>query len=286
VAAPDLKGQSILIVAPSVVAAPLLGQRLERWGASVRQVADAAAARAALTERSWNAMIVDHGIATAEAEALAHAAAATPRRIVLVSPGDRQNLAALTAAGYSDYLVKPVRAASLAARFGAGADAAFEGMDDAAAPSPGKASARLSVLVAEDNEINALLAHALLVKLGHRPTVVENGAAAIEAWRIARAGKSPYGLVLMDLHMPGMDGIEATRRMRAQEAMDHAADTMGDGGDARTPIIALTANAFADDREACLAAGMDGFLTKPIDAERLAAALAFARNPTAAPLAA
>ena len=65
--------------------------------------------------------------------------------------------------------------------------------------------------------------------------------------------------------MPGMDGLEAARRIRAAEA---------ERGAARTPIIALTANAFAEDREACLAAGMDGFLVKPLDRERLAAALA------------
>jgi len=80
--------------------------------------------------------------------------------------------------------------------------------------------------------------------------------------------------VLMDVHMPGMDGLEATRRIRAAEAEDNGA---------RTPIVALTANASAEDRDACLAAGMNGFLVKPLDRERLATALAMA---SAAPLAA
>ena len=123
----------------------------------------------------------------------------------------------------------------------------------------------MKILVAEDNEINALLARALLVKLGHRPTMAESGAAAIESWLAARAGGAPYDCVLMDLHMPGMDGLEATRRIRAIEA-EH------DG--TRTPIVALTANVSAEDRDACLAAGMDGFLVKPLDRERLAAVLA------------
>ena len=123
----------------------------------------------------------------------------------------------------------------------------------------------LSILVAEDNDINALLARALLVRLGHRPTMVADGASAIESWLAARAAGAPYDRVLMDLHMPGMDGLEATRRIRALEA---------EQGGAATPIIALTANASAEDRDACLAAGMDGFVIKPLDRERLAAAVA------------
>src|SRR5262249_47257887 len=81
----------------------------------------------------------------------------------------------------------------------------------------------------------------------------------------ARAAGTPYDRVLMDQHIPGMDGIEATRRIRAIEAEQEAP---------RTPILALTANASAEDRDACLGAGMDGFLVKPLDRERLSAALA------------
>jgi CheY-like chemotaxis protein len=91
-----------------------------------------------------------------------------------------------------------------------------------------------------------------------------SGTAAIECWRTAREAGTPFDRVLMDLHMPGLDGLEATRRIRALEAKDPAL---------HTPIIALTANASAEDREACLAAGMDGFLIKPLDRERLVAAL-------------
>ena len=80
----------------------------------------------------------------------------------------------------------------------------------------------------------------------------------------AHGEEAPYDLVIMDVHMPGVDGIEATRRIRTLEA----------GCTMRTPILALTANAFAEDREACLAAGMDGFLTKPLDRDRLFGALA------------
>jgi len=123
----------------------------------------------------------------------------------------------------------------------------------------------LDVLVAEDNEINALLTRAMLTRLGHQPAVVESGAAALDRWRAACDSGLPYDLILMDMQMPGMDGLEVARRIRAAET---------ERGAGRTPIIALAANAFAEDREACLAAGMDGFLVKPLDRERLAAALA------------
>ena len=119
------------------------------------------------------------------------------------------------------------------------------------------------MLVAEDNEINALLTRSLLTKLGHRAAVAESGGYALERWQAARDAGQPFDLILMDMHMPGVDGLEAARRIRAAEA--------GAVGSHRTPIIALTANAFAEDREACLDAGMDGFLVKPLDRDRLVA---------------
>jgi CheY-like chemotaxis protein len=191
-----------------------------------------------------------------------------------VTPGARGDLPVLKEAGFTGYLIKPVRAASLAARLIG--DDGFEDARqeaDAGAPEAAPQKRGTAVLVAEDNEINALLARALLTRLGHRPTIATTGAAAVDAWVSARDAGDAYGLVLMDVHMPGLDGIEATRRIRAAET---------DG--ARTPIIALTANAFEEDRDACLAAGMDGFLTKPLDRERLAAALdaASAAKPLAA----
>jgi CheY-like chemotaxis protein len=197
------------------------------------------------------------------------------RRIVLIPPGARHELAALKQAGITGYLIKPIRAASLAARLTAGPDASISAdADDAvetpARPLPGKG---LSILVAEDNDINALLARALLAKLGHRPTVASSGAAAIESWQAAQTAGTPYDLVLMDVHMPGIDGFEATQRIRAAEAERNGT---------RTRIIALTANASADDRHACLAAGMDGFVTKPLDREKLAEMLADAAATKAA----
>lgn len=101
------------------------------------------------------------------------------------------------------------------------------------------------ILVAEDNPVNARLAEALLASQGCTAVVVENGAEALKALdRIA------FDLVFMDMRMPVMDGVEATQVYRA------AGGTL--------PIVALTANAFDDDREACLNAGMNAFLSKPI----------------------
>jgi len=266
VAIPDLAGTDILIVAPAAIEASLLARRLQRWGARTTIVPDESVAAAILPEQAWSAVLVDHTLGTAASEALARMASVIPRRIVLVTPAMRTELAALKDAGFTGYLIKPVRAASLAARFAP--DDAFDpgaANEIAEAPRETRSGHGLSILVAEDNEINALLARALLVKLGHRPTMAESGAAAIESWLAARAGGADYDCVLMDLHMPGMDGLEATRRIRALEA-EH--------NDMRTPIVALTANVSVEDRDACLAAGMDGFLVKPLDRERLAAVLA------------
>ena len=140
----------------------------------------------------------------------------------------------------------------------------FAGIPPAAATQPaaraGTGGRSLAILIAEDNDINALLARALLTKLGHRPSVAANGAAALDAWQQARSMGAPYDLIFMDVHMPGMDGLEATRRIRAAEMQTD---------EPHTPIIALTANAFAEDRNACLDAGMDGLLVKPLDRDQM-----------------
>jgi CheY-like chemotaxis protein len=116
----------------------------------------------------------------------------------------------------------------------------------------------LRLLVAEDNDVNQILINAVLTRMGHLVDLVANGLLAVEAVR-----RGDYDLVLMDLQMPAMDGVEATQAIRAL-------------GDVRAaiPIIAMTANAFEEDRQACLAAGMDDYLSKPIDVEQLARALA------------
>ena len=263
--APRLNGANVLIIAPASVTACLVTRQLTRWGANVLIAPDNLATKL-IGERRWDTVIVDHAIgANACASFVAAVGGQIFRRIVLITPSERNGLAALKEAGFTGYLVKPARASSLKTQLVA--SNTFEGAALAEATLIGAQAdtsdittgKKLNVLVAEDNEINALLARSLLSKLGHRPTTAANGTAALEAWQAARAAGTPHDLVLMDLHMPGIDGLEAARRIRSAEA----------DSSRRTPIIALTANAFAEDREACLAAGMDGFLVKPLDREQL-----------------
>ena len=272
-AAPALHGAAVLIVAASEIEGALLARRLDRWGAKtfmkIFAATDEGVARATLPEGRFDALLVDYALARKMIAGGVLEQLEAPRRIVLIRPAERHELPALKAAGFTGYLVKPVRAASLAARLTA--EDAFDSAlsETAATPVNGEGDGKskdhgLSILVAEDNEINALLARALLVRLGHRPAIAGNGAAAVESWAAARAAGSPYDLVLMDVQMPVMDGLEAARRIRAAEA---------EAGGPPTPMLALTANAHAEDRDACLAAGLDGLLVKPLNRERLREAL-------------
>jgi CheY-like chemotaxis protein/HPt (histidine-containing phosphotransfer) domain-containing protein len=122
------------------------------------------------------------------------------------------------------------------------------------APSP------LRILLADDNEVNQRISQALLEQQGHQVHVVGNGHDALAAL----ASGPPFDVVLMDVQMPGMDGLEATAALRRQEA----------GTGRRVPVIAVTAHAMQGDRERCVAAGMDGYVTKPISGAQLARALA------------
>ncbi len=127
------------------------------------------------------------------------------------------------------------------------------------------------ILVAEDNDVNQMVIGEMLRRLGHSVALVADGRAAVAA---ARAGG--HDLILMDCQMPEMDGFAAAAAVRAAEA----------GSDRRLPILALTANAVVGDRERCLSAGMDDYLTKPIDSAALAAKLSLWLNPTVAEVAA
>lgn len=271
--APDLAGQSIMLVSPQSIEASLTARRLQRWGGQTCLVSDADVAQALLPERSWHTILIDHALGSAAIEALGEAARLhATQRIVMFTPATRQELQPSAASAFTGYLVKPLRAASLAARLTATPEIsapsvvgdAMMGLDEPAA-TPAPVSKGLSILVAEDNEINALLMRSLLSRLGHHAVITTNGEEALESWLSAKSAASPYDLVLMDIQMPQLNGIETTKRMRTLEA--------GQSG-RRTPILALTANTLVEDRYACFEAGMDGFLIKPLDREKLAEAIA------------
>jgi signal transduction histidine kinase/CheY-like chemotaxis protein len=181
--------------------------------------------------------------------------------VALLPPGERERLTILGEKGIAGYLMKPVRQDSLETRCLAVLAGEIE-LTSAPEQAPPKhtAPSGLRILLAEDNPVNALLARELLRRRGHSVEAVITGEAAVGA-----CGTGHFDLVIMDVHMPGLDGIEATLRIRRAE---------GENGTRPVPIFALTADALETGRRACLEAGMDGFLTKPVDPADLDAMLA------------
>jgi signal transduction histidine kinase/CheY-like chemotaxis protein len=262
-----LAERRILLVADSPIEAPLLAAQAREAGAIVDLCRTPDEAARALASATFDVLVADRRLGLDGLARLAVAGRPRPpaRRVALLRAQDRGDIAGLRADGWDAYLVRPVRRASLVAQLGAAAplatDPRFELDETLRAPGGARA---LDVLLAEDNAINALLACALLGKLGHRVRRVADGRAAVEAWRAGPEGGGRYGLVLMDVQMPDLDGFAAARLIRAEEA---------ERGLPHTPIVALTANALAEDRAAALAAGMDDHVTKPLDKARLEAVL-------------
>jgi signal transduction histidine kinase/DNA-binding response OmpR family regulator len=193
----------------------------------------------------------------AEAEEVAQLKRGARAVIALLPQEQRETIAACRAAGFAHYTLKPVRRRSLVerVRLALGESGAVEPTLTFDAAAPPRALAGLRVLLAEDNPINALLARTLLNRAGCVVTAVQDGAEAVAA-----AAAAAFDLILLDIRMPRLDGLEAAQRIRA-----------GRGPNAGAPIVALTADAGGEERTQALKAGMDDFLTKPIDAARLLA---------------
>ena len=267
-AAPDtpaIAGLRLLVVDanPTTLATTL--QQTLSWAVAAQGAASGAEALAALAEaddagRPVRVALVDGALPDMNGEELgrrikASARLAATELVMAASSGLRGDAARVAEIGFAAYLPKPLTATmllecllQLPSVAGASAGAGL-----ITAHSISERRPCLRILLADDNPLNCRLAVLMLEKAGHAIDVVEDGAAAIEA---VRAGQ--YDLVLMDVQMPGVDGLEATRRIRRLGVAK-----------AGVPVIAITANAMAGDDRRCLAAGMNDYVTKPIDRARL-----------------
>ena len=169
--------------------------------------------------------------------------------IMMLTSFDQVDSAALCRKmGVETYLIKPISSSDLlgSIRLAIGVRRPAITITPAAAVSGSSLS--LKILLAEDNLVNQKVAMGMLGKMGHRITLATNGLEALEQWR-----QSDFDLILMDVQMPEMNGLQATTQIRQEEAMG-----------AHVPIVAMTASAMSEDRDRCLAAGMDGFISKPV----------------------
>jgi signal transduction histidine kinase/CheY-like chemotaxis protein len=246
-----LTGRTVAIATPSDFLAQAVAIALESEGAIVKHAKSPKAAKGAC------AILLDHEMSDDGGAAWIK----TGVPLVALIPQEKRDLIeTYRADGAAGYLIKPLRQESLIERVALAAGETVDARPVAANDERANAAPKilgLRILLAEDNPVNALLAKSLLKRNGCHVDAVGNGAEAIAALETA-----PYDLVLMDVHMPVMGGFDATRAIRAKG-----------GRMAATPIVALTAAAMEEDRRACKAAGMDDFITKPLDPDMLSSVL-------------
>jgi two-component system sensor histidine kinase/response regulator len=276
-----LEGLRVLVVDDNATNRRILDEMLTSWRMTPTVVPDARHALAVMRDAAdgpgrFDVLISDCQMPEVDGFTLARqvkrdeSLAATPV-VLLTSIGSPSDVARCRKIGVNAYLSKPVKHSDLL-------DAlvtAF-GVSTRRPPSSTRAvRARvrpLRILVAEDNQVNRKLVTRLLQKRGHRISAVDNGRSALEVATSATGRR--FDVVLMDVQMPEMNGLEATEAIRQREQSTSR----------HIPIIALTAHAMPADRERCLAAGMDGYLAKPIDVEELIATVeAYAEGERPAP---
>ncbi|CTQ56930.1 Signal transduction histidine-protein kinase BarA [Roseibium album] len=266
----SLKGKKVVFVSSSQIECPLLAKHMQQHEALVSVQAPGSPGLEDILPDA-ELLIVDNSALSDGGGWLATArlAGCSAPAVVLITPPERDRLDHLRAAGYAAYLIRPVRIETLVQVFSGLLDS--EGVDHAwevsAEPAGNrflsnrnKAPARpLRLLVAEDNDINRLLGEAMLRKLGHVPVMVVDGEKAVE-----EASNGSYDAILMDLHMPRVDGFEAIKQIRASE-QSH--------GKPPVPILIVTADVMKDARDKAAQVGAAGYLTKPLSVEAIADAL-------------
>jgi signal transduction histidine kinase/CheY-like chemotaxis protein/HPt (histidine-containing phosphotransfer) domain-containing protein/putative methionine-R-sulfoxide reductase with GAF domain len=265
----ELTGKSVLVVDDNAINRRILDLQTEAWGLRCRSFASAADALAGVaTGDDYDLAILDMHMPGMDGLELArrlHADRPDLPLVLYTSLGGAEAADPI----FAGVLAKPVKQSQLfdmlvSVLTEAGVDEPATGTSAGAVQPASKLGDRhpLRILLAEDNTVNQQIALLVLESMGYRADVASNGVEAVEA-----VEQFPYDLVLMDVQMPEMDGLEATRQIRARPIPP-------DRGALPIRIVAMTANAMQGDREACLDAGMDDYLAKPIRPEELAAALA------------
>ena len=264
----DIRDLSILIVDDNRTNRRILEEMAKNWGMNPTSVEDGSKALRALdqarnSDKPFDLVVSDVNMPGMSGFELAASVKQSPLHagmpiILLTSASRTGDAERCRTLGVAAHLMKPVKQSSLldAIVVGVGGGKAEErpaaGQPDGELPAQEVRSLR--VLLAEDNPVNQKFAVRTLEKTGHSVVVANNGREAVDAW-----GKEQFDLVLMDVQMPEMDGFEATASIRGGEK----------GTEKYTPIIAMTAHAMKGDRERCLDAGMDGYVTKPVKASTL-----------------
>ena len=265
-AALALAGHTVVVLEPDPMYRDIVGRALTYWSVPATVVSSVTDAVEAVDRQTGPTMVIADWSPHSEDGAGAVARMLASRHVelplVIMSSSTRRDVFAAIEVGRTapGWVAKPLKPRSLLIALlraaGEPVPPSLLSGDDKV-PAATETRHSLRVLIAEDNPFNQKLARTLLTRLGHSVVMVENGREAVEAVTAAT-----YDVVLMDVQMPEMDGFEATRLIIDRIGVD------------RPPIIALTANAMSEDREACIAAGMDGFLTKPIRRDELAVTLA------------
>ena len=264
-----LEGQRVLVVEDHPLAGRVLAEMLSGWGMQTQVASEPSQALELVTDAQssgapFGSILVDCLLGNHRGCDLVERIQQTTDwegRMLMMLTSDRlpESLARCEQIGVHDYVVKPIGQWELLEALQRDVEGSCRPKTPAyRETAPRSPSSKLHVLLAEDSLVNQKLAAAMVKKLGHEVVVANNGKEALAAWE-----SQPFDLILMDIQMPEMDGLEATRQIRQREQQTGT----------HMPIVAVTAHVLPEDREKCLAAGMDDYLGKPVNAEALATML-------------